>query len=252
MYDLERQAQILDILKEKKSISVEKLASLLYVSTATVRRDLNSMEKRGLINRTFGGAVLTESPNEESSIVFRKQSFVKEKRYIAEKCVDFLQDNKSYFLDSSSTVSFLVPFFKDYKRINVITNGIDTASILSSMTSCEILLCGGYLQSRSNSLLGNLTLNTINKFNCDYSIISCSGLSSDFYLTETSIDQAEIKIAMVENSQKIILLIDSSKFCSKKLFKSIKLNKVDYIITDKKPPEMFEKYCSEQNIKLIY
>lgn len=63
MYDLERQNKILEILKEKKTISVDKLTKLIYASPATVRRDLTQMEKRGLVQRTYGGVILQEAPN---------------------------------------------------------------------------------------------------------------------------------------------------------------------------------------------
>lgn len=252
MYDLERQNKIIEILKERKSISVIKLAKLLYVSHSTIRRDLTSMEKQGLVKRTYGGVILQESPNEESSLLLRQSINVKEKKIIAELCSKLIKDNTSLFIDSSSTCTYLVPYLKNFRNLNIVTNGLRIGLLLSEQTSCQIFLASGYIHSRSNSILGNLTLKTLEKVHCDYSIISCSGIDLNFGLSETTIDQSEIKITMTENSDKIILLCDHSKFGNVSLFKSIPLNKINYIITDQKPSDTYIEYCKENNIQLIY
>lgn len=252
MYDLERQEKILEILKEKKSISVDKLTKLLFFSPATIRRDLSAMEKRGLVKRTFGGAILQESPDEESALIYREKTMMKEKKQIAEKCANLLRDHTAMFIDSSSTCTYLVPFLKNFKHLNLVTNGLKISLMLLEQTSCKTLLVSGYVNSMSNSTIGNLTLKTLEKIHCSYSIISCSGVSLEYGLTEATIDQAEIKLTMAENSDQIILLCDSSKFNQAKLFKSIPLSKITYLITDKRPPEEYVTYCLEHNIKLIY
>ncbi len=252
MYDLERQDKILEILKEKKSISVDKLTKLMFVSPATIRRDLTQMEKRGLVHRTFGGVVLQESPNEESSILFRENTNIKEKRHMSELCSQLTKDNSSVFLDSSSTVSFLVPFFRDYHRLNIVTNGVKVALLLSQETSSQILLLPGYLNSRSASVVGNMVINTLSRIHCNYAIMSCSGLNLEYGVMESTVDQAEIKVKMMENSDVTILLCDLSKFGKKELFLTFPLPKVDYLITSGKPPEEYVKYCEKNNIKLIY
>ena len=240
MYDLERQNKIIEILKERKSISVIKLARLLYVSHSTISRDLTSMEKQGLVKRTYGGVILQESPNEESSLLLRQSINVKEKKIIAELCSKLIKDNSSLFIDSSSTCTYLVPYLKNFRNLNIVTNGLRIGLLLSEQTSCQIFI------------LGNLTLKTLEKVHCDYSIISCSGIDLNFGLSETTIDQSEIKITMTENSDKIILLCDHSKFGKVSLFKSIPLNKISYIITDQKPSDPYIEYCKENNIQLIY
>lgn len=252
MYDLERQNEIYEILKQKKSISVNRLTTLLYVSQSTIRRDLTEMEKQGLVKRTYGGVVLQESPNEETSLLLRETINVKEKKKIAEIASRLLKDNLSIFIDSSSTCTYLVPYLKNFKNLNIVTNGLRIGLLLSEQTSCQIFLASGYIHSRSNSILGNLTVKTLERIHCDYSIISCSGLDLNFGLSETTIDQSEVKNAMAENSNKIILLADHSKFDNATLFKSIPLNKINYIVTDEKPREEYEQFCKENGISLLY
>lgn len=252
MYDLERQNEIYEILKQKKSISVDKLTKLLYVSQSTIRRDLTEMEKQGLVKRTYGGVVLQESPNEETSLLLRETINVREKKKIAEIASRLLKDNLSVFIDSSSTCTYLVPYMKNFKNLNIVTNGLRIGLLLSEQTSCQIFLASGYIHSRSNSILGNLTVKTLERLHCDLSIISCSGLDLSFGLSETTIDQSEVKIAMAENSNRIILLADHSKFGDAKLFKSIPLSKIDCIVTDQKPSDEYVEFCSSNGIELLY
>ena len=94
MSDITRQNQIMEILNEEKSVSVSKLIKRLYVSPATIRRDLEDMAKKGLLKRVHGGAILFASKNEESSIITRSKTMVQEKRAIAASTINFLKNNQ--------------------------------------------------------------------------------------------------------------------------------------------------------------
>ena len=117
MFAIERQDEILAYIKEKKSASVNELAKELYVSPATIRRDLNAMEKAGLIKRSHGGAILTGSTADESSILMREQENVIAKRAIAAIATGFIKNNASLYLDSSSTTGKIVPLLNRFKFI---------------------------------------------------------------------------------------------------------------------------------------
>ena len=98
MSDLLRQEEIMSILKARKSITVDSLVKILYVSPATVRRDLEDMDKKGLLKRTRGGAILFSSSSEESSLMLREEAMKQEKKSIAFKCIDFLKNFIKIFL----------------------------------------------------------------------------------------------------------------------------------------------------------
>ncbi len=252
MYDLERQEQIYALLKERKSASVDKLSKTLYVSPSTIRRDLTEMERRGLLKRTYGGAVLQESPNEETSHLLRENINVQEKKKVAEIASRFLRDNCSIFIDSSSTCTYLVPYLRNFKNLNIITNGLNIGLLLSAQTPAQIFLTGGYIHSRSNSMLGNPAVRMLERIYCDYSIISCSGLSLEFGLSETTIEQSEIKMAMAENSKEVILLVDHTKLGESKLFRSLPISKVTTLITDTKPEDRYIEFFKEHGSNLYY
>ena len=130
MYNLERQKEILEILEHHKSISVNALAQMLYVSHPTVRRDLTLLEEQGKVHRTHGGVVLRKTSDSEIPLMFREDQNNAAKRIIAEKAAPLIHDGDVIFLDASSTASYLIPHLEKLKDIVVITNGPKTSIAL--------------------------------------------------------------------------------------------------------------------------
>ena len=120
MFAIERQDEILQLIKERKSISVNELAKELYVSCATVRRDLSAMEKAGLIKRSHGGAILTGSSSDESSIRMRELENVVAKKEIAAIAVKFIKNNSSiYYIHRNKRIKKRAFTFRNDKRQSV-------------------------------------------------------------------------------------------------------------------------------------
>lgn len=251
MFENERHQKIMEILEKDKKVSVNKLVKTLYVSPATVRRDLCEMSKKGLLKRTYGGAILYASSSQESSIILRESVNKSQKVAICAKCLDFIKNNQSIFLDSSSTVTNLVDFLNERKFLTIITAGLTCASLMTQKTKFTTYIPGGFIQSHSNSIQGEMVTQSINKIHTDLFIFSCSGLSIDGGITESNIEQAEIKKVMAKNSQMRILLVDSSKIGKIYLAESVKLDDVDVIITDKKIDSNLRSYLLDRNIKIV-
>ncbi len=248
----ERQQHIIDFLTKKKSATVAKLAKKLFVSQATIRRDLSDMEKQGLLKRSHGGAVLLESNNAESSLLVREQENIKEKKAIAELAVDFIRDNYTVFMDSSSTVSNIIPLLKKFSSLTVITTGLKNAMLLSQGTDAKIYLAGGMVNSNSNSIVGSDTTVFLSRFNADICFVSCSGIDQDGQITDVSIEQSNIKNIMVNGSDIKVLLCDSGKFNAKYLCKSFTISDFDYILTDKPVSSAFLSLAKNSKCEFVF
>lgn len=246
----DRHQKILNILQEEKSVSNKKLIETLYVSEATLRRDLSKMEQKGLLQRTHGGATIIESPTNESSLMVREQKQIKEKRKICIKCYDFIQDNSSYFIDSSSTVSHLLPYFNNFKDITAITNGLHNAMILTQTTRANVYITSGVIYTKTNSILGSDTIDYINNFNCNAFIFSCGGVSPQG-VTEANFEQRLVKRAMLKNSKIHILLVDHTKFGKIYLSRTCGFEEIDYIITDQMPSPEYLEIFKQTKTKVI-
>ncbi len=251
MFENERYQKIMEILERDKKVSVQKLVNTLYVSPATVRRDLCDMAKKGLLKRTYGGAILYASSSQESALTLRENVNKAEKIAICARCLDFIGNNVSLFLDGSSTVTYLVDYLNERKYLTIVTTGLTCASLLTQKTTFAVYVPGGLIKPHSNSLQGETTARGINHFHVDFFIFSCAGLSLEGGITEPNIEQAEIKKAMAKNARIKILLIDSSKIGKTFFAESVSLENVDIIITDKKLPEEYKKILSQTNVQIV-
>lgn len=250
MQTVERQKQILAYLNEKKTASVTQLSSLFYASAATIRRDLDALQRQGLIQRTHGGAMLFEGG--ELSVAMRQSQNTAAKAVIGELASYYVKESYTLFLDSSSTVCALVPHLSIYKQVAVVTNGLHCALLLSQSTDCAVYLPPGRLTARSNALSGIDTLDYITGLTADVAMISCSGLTAALEVTEPSLEQSRIKMAMTARAKTKLLLCDSTKFGRSYFSRSSTAADFDAIITDQKPPDDYLEAAHRMGCEMVY
>ncbi len=251
MLTLERQEEILAILKENTSATVEQLASELYVSGATIRRDLRIMEKQGLIKRSHGGAMLYKSSAEDSAFALREQENTSAKRIIAHLASKLVSNGDSVFLDSASTTGYLIPKLNAFDVLSVTTTGLKNALLLSETEHIKIYIAGGQILNHSNSILGSDTIDYISRMHADIAFMSCSGVDLENGFTDTSIEQTKLKKQMRKNARKVAILVDSTKFNKTFLCTDFTFDEVDYLITDKTPPIEFVEKVAQTKCKII-
>ena len=241
----ERQNAILKTLKENNSATVSDLAQKLYVSEATIRRDLAQMEGMGLIERTHGGALLPENAD-EISIFFRMEKNAREKERAATKALPHIPYFKSVFIDSSSTALALAERM-DLSHKTVVTNNLQTAIQLSKKPNINLILLGGSVQYNTNSAVGSWTTRQLNDFSFDLMLSSCAAVIGGESF-ERSLDQKELKRVAFERSKTRVLVIDHTKFDAHGTYRLTALENYDFVVTDTPPPAGFHA----ENINFIY
>ncbi len=210
MYNLERQEQIMHILEKSRSISVTKLATLLFVSAPTVRRDLTVLEEQGKVQRTHGGVVLRKASDTEIPLLFREDQHNSAKKVIAEKASQYISDGDVIFLDASTTAAYLVPFLEKFKDIIVVTNSPKTSMLLGEK-NIKNYCTGGLLLIHSVAYVGSEAEKFISNINADLFFFSSRGYTPDGMITDSSECEVVIKKAMLKNSTKNFYLCDISK-----------------------------------------
>ncbi len=241
----ERQNEILKILREKKSAGVTALAQDLYVSEATIRRDLAEMKSMGLIERSHGGALLPENAD-EISIFFRMEKNAGEKERAATKALPHIPSFKSVFVDSSSTALALAERI-DLSFKTVVTNNLQTAIQLSKKPNINLIMLGGNVHFNTNSATGSWTARQLQDFSFDLMISSCAAIiGNDVF--ERSIEQKEIKKVAFEHCKMRILLIDHTKFSANGTYRLAALSDYDVVVTDDTPPANLDL----TNVKIVY
>lgn len=251
MYRANRLNEIMGILKKKKEISTVDLQNELFLSQSTLRRDLIFLEKRNLIRRDFGYVYILSNSNIEFSYDFRELKNEKAKREICKRCADLIDDNMAVFVDSSSTVNYLPNYISGKYNLTFITNGLKIASQLNQLSSTRLFILGGEVPPLAGSSVGSMVNDQINHFHANISIMSFGGLMEhNIFITDQ--EQSTSRLAMLRNSEKKILLMDSSKFNKKDFINFGSISQFDVFITNQKPENELLDYAKNHNIKIIY
>lgn len=235
MYDIERREKILEILKKEKSCSVVRLAKMLNYSEATIRRDLNALDKELKVRKTFGGAVIFDTYGSEVPIAIRRNENAEIKKKLCCAASKLLRDNMTIFLAASATTEYLVPFLKIYNNLTVITNSPDIPKMLSE-TDITVYSTGGKFLHHSNAYVGEFARNMIRQINADLMIFSSRGIGNDGKVTVSSTED-DVHKAMIANTAKTCLLVDSTKIGKTFPFTICNLSEIDIVVTDKSLPK---------------
>lgn len=239
MLNLERQNEILQLLIQRKSMTVKALAELLFTSESTIRRDLNELEKVGKVRRTFGGVVLEETLTKEVPHILRKSQNYQAKQIIAKKAREYIENGKVIFLDASTTVAHLVPILSEFSDLTVITNSPATAMKLGE-ERIRTFCTGGELLMTSQAFVGTQSEEFIKGFNADIMFFSSRGISEDGRITDSSVEESRIRQVMMGQAKKKIYMFDSSKLGREYMFNLCHVKEADAFITEKSDI-LFEK-----------
>lgn len=229
MFSSERFKLIADYLKEHNRATVEELSHVLYVSLATVRRDLAEMSKLGMIQRTHGGAVFLDSSN-EVNIFVRIEKNATDKEKTVSLAIPKLPEFNSAFIDNSSTCLALAERM-DFSYKTVITNGLQIAVKLSNKSGVNVIFLGGNIQYNSYSTDGSLTTEMMGKFHVDLMLASCAGVRLDGSY-ETTVECMQIKREAFKRADRRYLLVDKNKFQNSFVYRVEALENYDGIFTN--------------------
>ena len=235
MLQADRCAKIYEILKEKRSVTISYLTKQLYVSEATIRRDLETMENDNLIKRVWGGAMMPAVDRDSPPFV-RVQTNTEAKEKMATIAARFLKNSSSIFMDSSSSCLPIIKYLKDYKNVALITSSLHVSRVASSETSASVSVLGGQVYE-GTFLTGHIAVETVRQFHTDLMFFSCSGISARAGLTSIEPKVVEVSREMMKHTSLKILLCDTSKVGVETLLTLADLSVPDYVIMEKMPED---------------
>jgi DeoR/GlpR family transcriptional regulator of sugar metabolism len=154
---------MLNLLQHQGQLSVRACSDALGVSEVTIRNDLAVLEQEGLLQRTWGGAMLPQQPRPEGAFLARLQVHRAEKERIAGAPAAYVRDGDTIFLDASTTAYFIAQQLKDRRNLTVITNGMYTALELGPISSITTIVTGGQVRGDTGSLVGTLSQDMLAK-----------------------------------------------------------------------------------------
>ena len=246
-----RQADLLDEVRTRGSISVEALAERFGVTLQTVRRDVKLLSDAGLVARFHGGVRVPSSTTENIAYRQRQQLHDDAKRRIARAVAQGVPNDCSLIINIGTTTEAIARELMRHKGLRVITNNLNVAAILSDNPECEVIVAGGAVRGRDRGIVGEATVDFISQFKVDIALIGISGIEADGTLRDYDYREVKVSRAIIEHSRQVWLAADASKFNRPAMVEVGHLSQVDMLFTDAPPPEPFAALLAEAGVQLV-
>ncbi len=226
-----RRELIAEYVLGRDSVSARELSSTFDVSLMTIHRDLDELERQGVLRKIRGGATPQPSSLFESSVRFRKVTATREKEALARFALDQIEPGQSVLIDDSTTCLALARLIPQQAPITVITNFLCSINELKGKPGVHLIALGGDYLERHDALVGLICETAINALHADVLFLSCSAVSNGFALHQ---EQAivSVKRAMLGSATRSILLIDHNKVGKVALHRLAPLETFDLVVVD--------------------
>ncbi|NFL07329.1 DeoR/GlpR transcriptional regulator [Clostridium botulinum] len=248
-----RREKILDYLKSNESINTNDLAEILEISPLTLRRDLQALDEQGLIVRYYGGAKLANDINNTENILKETDTDLllkKKKNIIAKYAADLIKDGDTVFINSSSTALLMLKYLGN-KRVYIVTNN-GKALQVTIPPNVELVLTGGQVYERKQSLVGDFATYILSKITADKCFLGVSGITPDSGISTSVLQETLINHEMINRCNgPVYILADSSKVGRHHNFSSGDIEEISHLITDSDVDKNELNLLKEKNVDTI-
>lgn len=227
----EREQRILQLLRASDVLTVSALSELLGVSEATIRRDLQGMHERGLLERVHGGAAFKPEAMPEPLFTDKQEQFTEAKQQIAAAAMAMINDFDTIFLDGGSTVLKLAQLLEGRRPLTIVTNSLMAAAQLME-SGHHLILCGGEFRAISRTLVGPLSKPILESISVDKAFMGTIGFTLNDGMSTTDANEAFTKEQVMRRAKQVILLADQSKFGVRSLVRCQTDRPLDVLITN--------------------
>lgn len=255
MLQRERQEAILSHLEKNRFMTIPDLVEALDISAVTVRRDLAQLAEEGKLRRVRGGAESCSTQWEQSLTVFGVPPFsgridinLDKKRRIAQKAAELCDDDESVIIDGGTTTYAMAEFLAEH-HLQILTNSFAIAKALMP-TSNQIILAGGLLYPQAEMILDPFENDHFKNYAVSKVFMGASGVNP-FGATNSNALILKSEKNMLRQAEKVILLVDSSKFKEQGTLVLCELSEIDILITDNEIPEDALEYLKAAEIEVI-
>lgn len=253
MFTEERLELILNILNKNGRVKVKELSEQFNVSEGMIRKDLQRLEKDGLLQRTYGGAILNRKISKLSSLTTRMKVNLNSKEIISKKAFDLIEDGDIIFLEASS-INFLLAklIAASTKKITLITNMPIIPTLFSDNETVMLICTGGVYDHKSGGILGSEAIKSISKYTFNKGFLGSSGVNLITNSVGTvMVEDGNIKELIVSNSKEVFLLVETEKFNVDSPYRFATIDELDSIITDSDITDDIIERLNNLSVKLI-
>lgn len=245
----ERRKRIQDAVLSGGIVKVTELSEKMGVSELTIRRDLDNLERQGVLQRTHGGAVSNRRLRVEPLYTQKGQLNVKEKEAIGRAAAEYVQENDTLLINSGSTTARILPHLPS--NIRVITSNVGGVAE-HPLEGVSVVLLGGVYREQSRSVVGSMTGGILREVYGSKTFIGVDGVSATHGLTTPIYEEAEVGRMMIERSHgPVIVVADHTKLGVVSNFVTCSISQIHMLITDSGFPERFRAELEQAGVTVV-
>ena len=244
-----RQNEILALARSAGRVSVDDLALRFDVTPQTIRKDLNDLCDRRLLNRVHGGAVVA-SGIENLAYEARRFIAAEEKRAIGKAAAALIPNQSSLFINIGTTTEEVAANLMGHEELLVITNNLNVAMLLYRHPTIEVIVAGGVVRRTDGAVVGSSAVDLIRQFKVDTAVIGASAIDEDGALLDFDYREVKVAKAIMDCARKSILVADSMKLERTAPVRIGHVSQLDYLVIDAPPPRRLGDICRDNDVQV--
>ena len=244
-----RQKKILATAREHGRVDVDKLSARFSVSPQTIRKDLNELCDRLLLQRIHGGAIVG-SGIENVSYEARRVLAPEAKAAIGKRAAQLIPNNCSLLLNIGTTTEQVAHALTSHHGLMVISNNVNAVEILRHSNGIELIISGGLVRRSDGGIIGEAAVDFINQFKADYAVIGVSAIDEDGALLDYDFREVRVAKAIIANARHLILVADQMKFSRTATVRLGHISQINTLVTDAPLPAKLKKICEEHQVSV--
>lgn len=245
-----RQDDILALARELGRVEVDDLAARHRVSTQTIRKDLNELGERRLLQRVHGGAIMPAGLA-NTGYEARRHLAREQKRLIGVHAARLIPDNCSLFINIGTTTEQVASALHTHRDLMVITNSINVATLLRPVRAIQVVIAGGVVRHSDGGIVGEAAVEFIGQFKVDFAVIGASAIDGDGALLDFDYREVSVARAIMHNARHVILVCDSSKLRRSAPVRIGHLAQIDTLVTDRLPAGALRTRLAREDVRLV-
>jgi len=244
-----RQLALLQYVRERGTLKTEALAGHFNTTLQTIRRDIQRLTDTGALERFHGGVRSVDSSSRNTAYTERKRANAIAKQRIARLVASAIPSGCSLFMNIGTTVEAVASELLNHQGLRVVTNSLHVANTLSGNLQCELQVAGGTVRHEDQGVVGEAALSFIRQFKVDIGLIGISGIDADGTLRDFDMREVMVARAIVEQSRKVWLVADGSKFGRPAMIEMAPLKVLHTLFTDTAPSQGFARLLADQGVR---
>jgi DeoR family transcriptional regulator of aga operon len=246
-----RTQQILELVRESGFARNSELSKILGVSTVTIRQDIEALQKRGLLRKTYGGAAAVASGTTDSAFALRSAHMGEEKRKIGAAAAALVSPGETILIDAGSTTIEIARNLPENQDLTVITCALNVALEAGAKPGIQVILCGGLLNANTLSVIGHQVEHVLAEIDADRLFLATYSVDLRRGLGERNMAGAQVKRALIRAAREVVLVCDSTKFGAKASVITAPLGVVQRVVTGSGIPSVFSEHFRKCGVPVL-